>query len=304
MLDAEYVPSELLSVTYNAPLSLDEKIIFDMASALEDEAISVSWVKGKENWEIQWVFEPPAPLSYLTNIINQFVLEKITEDNLQCSPIKTDINWLEHSYQQFPPFEVGRFFIFGSHYDGEKPADKIPLQIDAATAFGSGEHGTTKGCLEALLYLHENKLSPQTILDMGAGSGILGIAAHKLWQKPVLAVDIDDEATRMALHHSTLNNVPTNNSGMVCVTGDGYKTPDVTACKNGFDLIIANILAGPLIAMAGDLYKTTAVNGTIILSGLLQEQEDDVLKAHEAEGFAILHKIPHGEWQTLVMRKG
>ena len=91
-------------------------------------------------------------MSRLINSINQFAPDKITEGDLLCSPIKTDINWLEHSYQQFPPFAVGKFFIFGSHYDGEKPADKIPLQIDAATAFGSGEHGTTKGCLEALTH--------------------------------------------------------------------------------------------------------------------------------------------------------
>jgi ribosomal protein L11 methyltransferase len=292
----------LSSVTLSLPLDSTEITIGQAASSLEDEAVSVSWVKTKTNWDIQWVFEDPAPVERLCQIISA-----ATGHTFQASGFKTlsipETNWLEESYRQFPPFEIKDFFIFGSHFVGKPPKGKIPLQIDAATAFGSGEHGTTRGCLEALLYLQETGLKPKHVLDMGAGSGILGIAAYTLWRKPVLAVDIDKEATRVACHHRKLNHVPAGDKGMICATGDGYAARLVKAKKKGFDMIIANILAGPLIIMAFDLAQNLAPGGTAILSGLLVEQMKEVLHAHETIGLKLHKKITHGEWQTLILTK-
>jgi len=140
-------------------------------------------------------------------------------------------------------------------------------------------------------------------LDMGAGSGILGIAAYKLWKKPVLAIDIDKEATRVACHHRKINNVPSGDKGMTCATGDGYAARRVKAQSKGFDLIIANILAGPLVIMAKDLAHNLAPKGVAILSGLLVEQEKDVLKAHKDAGLTVEKRITHGEWRTLILKR-
>lgn len=292
----------LSSVCLSVPSSYDENIIGKAASSLEDEAVSVSWVKTNAGWDIQWVFQSPAPTKELAQLISKHSGDKYKETDFVIEDIP-ETNWLEASYLQFPPFEIKDFFIFGSHYDGKTPKGKIPLQIDAATAFGSGEHGTTRGCLEALLHLYAEGLKPKSILDMGAGSGILGIAAYKLWKKPVLAVDIDKEATRVACHHRKINDVPSGDKGMTCATGDGYAARRVKANAKGFDLIIANILAGPLVIMAEDLSKNLSKNGITILSGLLVEQEKEVLKAHQQFGLKIDRRITHGEWRTLILSK-
>jgi len=292
----------LSSVSLSLPSSCEENIIGLAASSVEDEAVSISWVKTKAGWDIQWVFVTPAPVKELAKLISTQSKLKLKVSDFTVEDIP-ETNWLEQSYRQFPPFSIKDFFIFGSHYDGQTPKGKIPLQIDAATAFGSGEHGTTHGCLEALLHLHTNGLKPKTILDMGAGSGILGIAAYKLWKKPVLAIDIDKEATRVACHHRKINNVPSGDKGMTCGTGDGYAARRVKAQSKGFDLIIANILAGPLVIMAKDLAHNLAPKGVAILSGLLVEQEKDVLKAHKDAGLTVEKRITHGEWRTLILKR-
>lgn len=292
----------LSRVSLSLTSSVTEDILGKMASSLEDEAVSVSWVKTKSGWDIEWVFQSPAPVKKLADHIAKDCNLKISTKTLIVEEIP-ETNWLEKSYRQFPPFTIGKFFIFGSHYKGKIPAQKIPLQIDAATAFGSGEHGTTRGCLEALLYLHEEGLKPKSILDMGAGSGILGIAAYKLWKKPTLAVDIDKEATRVACHHRKINQVPSGDKGMICATGDGYAARRVKTHDKGFSLIIANILAGPLVIMAEDLSKNLSKNGYAILSGLLVEQEKEVLKAHKNFGLTIKKRITHGDWRTMILGK-
>ena len=306
MTKGEETSTGLSSVCITLPLSATEEIIGKAATSLEDEAVSIAWVKNKNEWEIQWVFydttESPAPLKELAKLMSKHTGQKYTEKSFSVTAIP-DTNWLEQSYLQFPPFEIQDFFVFGSHYTGKTPKGKIPLQIDAATAFGSGEHGTTRGCLEAILYLYQSGYKPKHILDMGAGSGILGIAAYKLWKKHVLAVDIDKEATRVACHHRKINNVPSGDKGMICATGDGYAARPVKGKKGGFDFIIANILAVPLIIMASDLSQNLKNHGMVILSGLLVEQEKDVLAAHKAVGLKVEKRITHGEWRTLILRK-
>lgn len=293
----------LSSVSLSLSDSYDETIIGKAASSLEDEAVSISWVKTKAGWEIQWVFHAPAPIQNLASLISSHTNQAFHENDFRVEDIP-ETNWLEESYRSFPPFSIKDFFIFGSHFEGSPPKGKIPLQIDAATAFGSGEHGTTRGCLEALLHLKESGFKPKHILDMGAGSGILGIAAYKLWKKPVLAIDIDKEATRVACHHRKINAVPAGETAMICATGDGYAARRVRGHSNkGFDLIIANILAGPLVIMANDLSHHLSQKGTAILSGLLFEQEPDVLKAHKSAGLKVIKRITHGEWRTLVLTK-
>ncbi len=211
-----------------------------------------------------------------------------------------DRDWLTHVYESFPPVQAGRFFVYGSHYKETPPAGSIPLMIDAATAFGSGEHETTKTCLLALEDLHTRFPDLERGLDMGCGSGILAIAMAKLWPAmKILAVDIDPESVHVTERHMSFNNVQAH---IKTEAGDGYAAPSV-APSGPFDLIVANILAGPLIEFSGSLSKNLRPGGRAVLSGLLARQAPDVIKAHKDKGLAVEKEFPLGVWQTLVLRR-
>lgn len=211
-----------------------------------------------------------------------------------------ETDWLQHVHDHFPPIRIGRFFIYGSHYTGEHPAGLVPLQIDAATAFGSGEHETTRGCIQAFEFLKKSGNDFKNALDMGCGSGILAIAMTKLWPGVrVTAIDIDPESVVVANRHAAMNGV----TGQISAdAGDGYKTP--MAEKNAsYGLIAANILADPLIAMAPELAAVLTPGGFCVLSGLLKRQKSDVAAAHEKSGLRLVHAEEMGEWQALVFQK-
>jgi len=207
-------------------------------------------------------------------------------------------DWLRHVHEKFPPVTAGRFFIYGSHYEGKAPANLIPLQIDAATAFGSGEHETTKGCLLALESLARHTF--KNGLDMGCGSGILAIGMAKLWpDMKVTAIDIDPESIVVTNRHAAMNGAE---KSIVSEAGDGYHAP--LAVKNAdYDIVAANILAGPLIAMAPDLARVLRPGGFCVLSGLLARQAADVADAHEKQGLEPAGAWEMGDWRALLFRK-
>lgn len=209
-----------------------------------------------------------------------------------------DINWLEYVYKKYPPVVAGRFFVHGGHVT-EYPEDKIEISLNAATAFGTGEHGTTKGCLLALDGLFE-KHDFQNPIDMGCGAGVLSIAAAKVLNKRITAIDNDDEAVRVTFKNANINSV---SNYIVGQCGDGFNAS--LAIDNApYDLIMANILAGPLIAMAPDIQKFSQANGYVVLSGILQTQEDKILSIYQSLGFNVIKKYPIDEWQTIVLRNG
>lgn len=213
-----------------------------------------------------------------------------------------DRDWLAHVHAGYPPFSVGRFFVRESHRSENPPPGAILLTIDAVTAFGSGAHGTTKGCLEALCDLKGRGFSPRSLLDMGTGSGILGIAAWMLWRCPVLAVDIERESVRVACRHRAMNAVPSGPAGMVCKQGGRFDIRAI-ADRRPFDLILANILAAPLRSMAEDLCAALAPGGYAVLSGMLREQADDVLAAYAPFGGTLDTRIDREEWSSLILVK-
>ncbi len=300
---------------YNARITLPaaylESDIEKLGSALEDisSALSVFRTDNKDDgdWVLQWVLAEISDTDDLSARIKLMAsVHNVSGfDNLNLTwdieEIPSDIDWLEHSYQQFPPFSVGPFFIYGSHYDDGVPDGQMGLQIDAATAFGSGEHETTKGCLMAMLDLKGLGVCPWNVLDMGTGSGILAIAAWKLWKTQILAVDHDEESVRVSKHHQALNGVSDKNGAMICQVGDGFGSP-IALKKKPYELIIANILAGPLIEMSIDIPPLIDDNGYIILSGILNEQADDVLSAYEALDLTLKKRYEMSEWTTLVLQ--
>jgi ribosomal protein L11 methyltransferase len=205
-------------------------------------------------------------------------------------------DWLRENQAGFPPLRAGRFFIFGSHNAAPVPRASIPILIDAATAFGTGEHATTRGCLLAVDLMVRR---PRSVLDMGCGTGILAIAAAKRWHRPVLACDIDREAVRVTLINARRNHVAGSISAKVA---PGYAGRDIVR-RAPFDLVFANILARPLIAMAPDLARLLAPGGVAILSGLLARQAPAVLAAHRVQGLYLVSRIVLEGWHTLVVAK-
>ncbi len=207
-------------------------------------------------------------------------------------------DWLLLSYQSFPPKRLGRFWIHGSHTTDKPPRGSWPLQIDAATAFGSGEHPTTAGCLAAIERITKRETFGHA-LDMGTGSGILAIAALRAGVKEVTAIDIDPESIRMTAIHGDANGV---RARMHLQAGPGYRTPLVRT-HAPYDLILCNILAKPLMTMAPAAARVIRKGGTIILAGLLNTQAAGVISAYRAQGFTLKHKDVRGEWTVLEMRK-
>lgn len=211
-----------------------------------------------------------------------------------------DIDWLEHVYQQFKPIQVGDFYVFGTHMKGQIPEGLVGVEINAANAFGTGEHPTTKGCLQAIQDLKDQGFVPNTILDLGCGSAILSIAAAKIWpQAEIIATDMDAESVDVALEYAEINNV---SQSIKAETAMGYDSPLIKE-KGQFDLILANILARPLIDMADQTAAHLKQNGLVVLSGTLIEQQDEVQSAHEAHDLTLTKSYPIEEWTSFIMKK-
>ena len=202
-------------------------------------------------------------------------------------------DWLAENRRAFPPQRIGRFFVHGSHWREAPPAGAIAIEIDAASAFGTGEHQSTRGCLSAFERLVRRRRF-QRPRDIGTGSGILAIAAATLLRRAVRASDTDPVAVAVARHHARRNGV----ARLVRVERAAGATG-----SGGYDLVFANILARPLTAMARDLARRVAPGGTVVLSGLLRRQEAGVLAAYRVQGLALDFRIVADGWSTLVLRK-
>jgi ribosomal protein L11 methyltransferase len=217
-------------------------------------------------------------------------LVEIGEEQLE------DRDWLAENQLAFPPLRVGRFFIYGSHHRGRVPAGAIGIMLDAATAFGTGEHPSTRGCLMALEWLARRHHFRRP-LDIGTGTGILAIAAAKLLRRKILASDIDRGSVRVARHNLARNGV----AHLVRVRRTaGYR--DRAIGNSRYDLILTNILARPLALMARDLARALRPGGRAVLSGLLRRQEPVVLAPHRGCGIVLERRLVIDGWSTLVLR--
>jgi ribosomal protein L11 methyltransferase len=208
-------------------------------------------------------------------------------------------DWLAENRRDFPPQRVGPFFIHGSHWRERPSASVVAIEIDAATAFGTGEHPSTRGCLLALERLARNRRRLRRPLDIGTGSGILAIAAAKRLHRPVRAGDIDAEAVRVARHHARRNGLAAR---VRVVRAAGYRSRALRGRR--YDLIFANILARPLALMARDLKRALAPGGVAVLAGLLRRQEPLVLAAHRAQRLPLVRRLVIEGWSTLILRSG
>jgi ribosomal protein L11 methyltransferase len=292
----------LYTVKLSCRKRLDGETATELATALEDLA-AATFLHNKEstdgdNWTVTLTVQGEPDRAEILRRLKGFGPKNFAASLSLRSTRLPAKDWLRHVHDHFPPVRIGKFYIRGSHIKGKTPAGLTPLHIDAATAFGSGEHATTRGCLLAFEKLSKKKQVFRNALDMGCGSGILGIAMTRLWPGiGVLAVDIDPESVAVTRRHAEMNRVR-----LVASAGDGYAASGVRE-RGLFDLIAANILAGPLIAMAPDCRRALARGGFCVLSGLLRRQKSDVAAAYEAEGLVSAGSIAAGDWQTLIFRK-
>ena len=206
-------------------------------------------------------------------------------------------DWLADNQLAFPPLTIGRFFVHGSHYRGPVPAGRIGVCVDAATAFGTGEHPSTRGVLLAFADLAKRR-PVRRPLDVGTGTGILAIAAAKRLRRRVWASDIDPAAVALARENARSNGVATF---VRLRAAPGYRDRELR--KRRYDLVLANILARPLTLMARDLARVLAPGGRAVLSGLLARQEGIVLAAHRGLGLALERRYVVDGWATLVVRR-
>ncbi|RWR07607.1 50S ribosomal protein L11 methyltransferase [Paenirhodobacter populi] len=210
-----------------------------------------------------------------------------------------ETDWVAHVKRELTPVVAGRFFVYGSHDADKVPADSVPLLIEAAMAFGTGHHGTTLGCLTALDALERAGVRAYKVADIGCGTAVLAMAAAKLWPETVLASDIDPVAVDTAAANVKANGL---DGRVTCIEAAGFAHPDLLAGAP-YDLIFANILKAPLISLAPDMGRHCAPGGHVILSGILNEQADEVAAAYEAQGFAPVSRKEYGDWTTLAMRR-
>lgn len=207
-----------------------------------------------------------------------------------------DADWLAMALSGLPPVRAGRFFVFGAHDKGRAPTNTINLRIEAGAAFGTGHHGTTVGCLIAYDDLIKARRFDK-VLDVGAGTGVLAIAAARTGSRKAVGTDIDAPSVRISRENAKLNKA---DARFVHASGLGHQLVRQDA---PYDLVFANILAPPLVALSQDIKRALKPGGFAILSGLLRTQERRVLAAYLSKGFRLHRRIHRDAWATLVLRR-
>jgi len=209
-----------------------------------------------------------------------------------------DVDWIRLSQEGLPPVRAGRFFVHGAHDAGIVPHGVLPIRIEAGLAFGTGHHETTALCLRTLSDLSKRRRFTN-VLDLGCGTGLLAIGAAKLWRRPVLASDIDPVAVAVTKENARAN----DEAPLVrAVTADGLGHPAL-AKQAPYDLIVANILAGPLTRLAPTIARALAPGGMLVLSGLLQWQENLVLGFYRPHGLILRGTRREGVWSVLTLER-
>ncbi|MCT8267471.1 50S ribosomal protein L11 methyltransferase [Afifella sp. JA880] len=261
-------------------------------AAFEEEGGVVALSEAGPNWQVELYLEGD----------NAGPLQAKLSEALAADAAKFDIeilpetDWVAQSLKGLAPVPTGRFIVHGAHDRGAVPAGRIGIEIDAGQAFGTGHHATTLGCLETLDELVKVRRFDRP-LDVGTGTGLLAIALARLLREPVLASDIDPIAVEIAAENARLNGV---GHLVETMTATGLGHPRIAACAP-YDLIVANILAAPLIALAPAMGRASEADGVIVLSGILNTQASRVMAAYRNQGFALETHRRFGEWSVLVL---
>ena len=208
-----------------------------------------------------------------------------------------DADWLAMALSGLPPVRAGRFFVYGAHDRGLAPPSAVNLRIEAGAAFGTGHHGTTVGCLAAFDRLLKRRRFSH-VLDVGCGTGVLAIAAARTGSRIAVGTDIDGPSVRIANENAHLNHAQAR-----FFHAGGLNDARIRGCAP-YDLVFANILAPPLVALAQDIKGALRPGGVAILSGLLRTQERRIIAAYVSRGFRLERRLHRDAWSALVLRKG
>jgi ribosomal protein L11 methyltransferase len=271
-----------------------ERLATLLESLLWPPAAAVTVLQGDAEsdwWTVEAIFTTTPQESDLAHGLEMAGLD----DSTLVAVTLPEIDWVGATLEQLAPVRAGRFLIHGSHDRRRRPPARIAIEIDAGTAFGTGHHGTTLGCLLALDHLLKGQ-RPRRVLDIGSGSGVLAIAAALASHALVSASDIDPEAVRV-----TRQNARLNGARVAAWRAAGAGAQAIRAGAP-YDVILANILARPLAALSGELRKMAAAGGTVVLSGLQHDQERWVTAAYRGHGFRLIRRIRLDGWSTLVLQ--
>ena len=283
------------------------------AEALKDDITPLAWLdfppvlmtseaSGPEAWRLDAYFdeEPTAEMIGL--------LSALAPSAAGIAPTVErveDRDWVTLSQQGLEPIQAGRFFVHTPRHRGGAPTGSIALEIDAGRAFGTGQHETTSGCLVALSRMKDGGAAVSNLLDLGTGTGLLAFAALRLWPAArAAASDNDPVAIEVSEENAAINGVRLGRARgqLELLVAEGMDHPRLQA-RAPYDLVVANILAGPLIGLAPSVAKAVAPGGRLILAGLLDHQAVAVAAAYRRQGMMLTGRIDRGEWPTLVMRK-
>lgn len=286
-------------MTHTASITLSESDAFRLVTAFDEHpALTHLAVDAVEEAPGRWrvtLYLPEAPDDALAATLASATqaLFGTGEPAFAIAPLP-ETNWVAKSLEGLKPVRARRFLVHGSHDRDKLRPNDIGIEIEAGEAFGTGHHGTTAGCLFAIERAVRTR-SIRNALDIGTGSGVLAIAIARLAHVPVLASDIDPVATRVATANVRLNQV---HPAVRVVTAAGIEAR-IFRANSPFDLIVANILAGPLVALAPSIRRALAPGGTVILSGLVPHQQNRVAAAYRAAGLRFERAEQREEWMTL-----
>ncbi|MGY3587393.1 ribosomal protein L11 methyltransferase [Bradyrhizobium sp. USDA 4341] len=288
--------------THRASITLPDeqtaKRVVDALSEMyfEDQAAFAAFERPDGRWDVTVHFAEAPDQALLRELVGQAVTRQDVASTLVFDTIEAK-DWVKASLEDLVPVAAGRFIVHGQHDRHRIAPNKLGIEIEAALAFGTGHHGTTRGCL--LLLDHVLKAyQPRRVLDLGTGTGVLGIAAAKAQHRKVLASDIDPPSVKVAEENARLNGA---GHLVDVIRATGFAAPRF-AEDGPFDLVLANILANPLRQLAGPMTRHLASSAQVILSGLLTHQAPAVIAAYRARGLVPLRHLKIEGWSSLLLR--
>jgi ribosomal protein L11 methyltransferase len=288
--------SATFMVSLAAPEKAARKIADRLAEVLDGDAVSISVFETSAGmWRVALYYAEAEAATMVRPLIAD--VAGIALDTLTVETIVQE-DWVATSLAGLAPVRAGRFFVHGAHDRRKVPANALAIELEAALAFGTGHHGTTRGCLLALDRVLKSR-RPRRILDVGTGTGVLAIAAAKASRRAVLASDIDPQAVGIARENARANAM----GGFVEVMHATGLRGRRFAQRGPYDLILANILLGPLLRLAVPIARFASPRATVVLSGLLPAQANGALSAYRNRGLSLERRIDLEGWTTLILRR-